>query len=80
MKALRLTLEDLVAGGSEEPEAPVPGSGVTGRLDGEIAERLGALSSELEALDPTLVGAVENARRKISYQIEQLEMNVRKAA
>jgi bacillithiol biosynthesis cysteine-adding enzyme BshC len=79
LKALGLTLEDLVAGRAEEPEAPVPGTGVTGRLDGEIAERLGALSRELEAIDPTLVGAVENARRKISYQIEQLEMKVRKA-
>jgi chromosome segregation ATPase len=49
-------------------------------LDREVAEKLAELSRELEALDPTLVGAVENARRKISYQIEQLEMKIRKAS
>ncbi|MFN2387813.1 MAG: bacillithiol biosynthesis BshC [Thermoanaerobaculia bacterium] len=80
MKALGLTLEELAAGRSEAPGESVPGSAVIGSLDGEIAERLAALSRELQALDPTLIGAVENARRKISYQIEQLETKVRKAA
>lgn len=80
MKALGVSLEDLFQGRSGEPAAPVPGAAVIGSLDREIAAKLLLLSHELEALDPTLTGAVENARRKISYQLEQLEMKMRKAA
>lgn len=51
---------------------------------GEVARRLDAemesLGPALEEVDPTLAGALETARRKATYQIEQLAERVRKAA
>ena len=51
---------------------------------GEVALRLdlemASLGPSLEELDPTLAGALETARRKATYQIEQLGERVRKAA
>lgn len=49
---------------------------VARRLDGE----LDSLGPTLEKVDPTLAGALETARRKATYQIEQLAERVRKAA
>jgi bacillithiol biosynthesis cysteine-adding enzyme BshC len=52
------------------------------RLD-EIARRLEsdltALAPEVESVDPTLAGALETARRKATYQLEQLGERMRKA-
>jgi hypothetical protein len=43
-------------------------------------EDLAALEPGLKTLDATLTGALETARRKIAYQIEQLVERIRKAA
>ena len=52
------------------------------RVD-EIARRLDAelalLSPDVEKLDPTLAGSLETARRKATYQLEQLGERMRKA-
>jgi bacillithiol synthase len=45
------------------------------RLDAELA----ALAPEVETIDPTLSGALETARRKATYQLEQLAERMRKA-
>ncbi|MDQ5856700.1 MAG: bacillithiol biosynthesis cysteine-adding enzyme BshC, partial [Acidobacteriota bacterium] len=51
---------------------------------GEVARRLDlemeSLGPSLDGVDPTLAGALETARRKATYQIEQLALRVRKAA
>jgi uncharacterized protein YllA (UPF0747 family) len=45
------------------------------RLDAELA----AFAPEVEGIDPTLSGALETARRKATYQLEQLAERMRKA-
>lgn len=45
------------------------------RLDGELT----ALAPDVESIDPTLAGALETARRKATYQLEQLGERMRKA-
>jgi uncharacterized protein YllA (UPF0747 family) len=40
---------------------------------------LSGLTARLRTLDPSLSGALENARRKIAYQFEQLAERARKA-
>jgi bacillithiol synthase len=49
----------------------------------EIARKmesdLAALAPEIESLDPTLAGSLETARRKATYQLEQLGERMRKA-
>lgn len=46
----------------------------------EMEQNLTSLELELRALDPTLVGALETARTKVTYQITQLGQRIRKAA
>jgi bacillithiol biosynthesis cysteine-adding enzyme BshC len=48
---------------------------VARRLDAELA----AFAPEVEGIDPTLSGALETARRKATYQLEQLAERMRKA-
>ena len=50
------------------------------RIGSEIEAKLAALEPGLEAIDPTLSGALETAGRKVAYQIEQLALRIRKAA
>src|SRR6185503_18562355 len=45
------------------------------RLDAELA----TLAPDVEKLDPTLAGSLETARRKATYQLEQLGERMRKA-
>ena len=49
-------------------------------LASEVETKMAALESGLRNLDPSLAGALETARRKVSYQIEQLGERIRKAA
>jgi hypothetical protein len=42
--------------------------------------RLAELEEGLKALDPTLSGALETTRRKVAYQLTQLEEKIKKAA
>jgi bacillithiol synthase len=50
------------------------------RLGSEMEAKLAALEPGLKAIDQTLSGALETARRKVAYQIEQLALRIRKAA
>lgn len=79
-RALGLSLEEVFRGDGADRSAPVPAAEALGRIDRETGARLLELTPELRSLDPTLLGALENARRKISYQLEQLEAKMRKAA
>lgn len=80
MKALGMSVEDVFCARLEQPAGVVPGLSALEKFHQDVVGRLTALGSELESLDPTLLGALENARRKISYQLEQLEERMRKAA
>ncbi|HEY6066872.1 MAG TPA: bacillithiol biosynthesis BshC [Thermoanaerobaculia bacterium] len=58
----------------------VPGAPELAR-GAEAAERsLAELEPSLTALDPTLAGALENTRKKVAYQFEQLAEKMKKAA
>ncbi len=78
-EALGVAPEDLLA----EPPVAAPHLPQADRL-GEIARAadadLGALEPGLKDLDPTLAGALETTRRKVAYQIAQLEEKMKKAA
>jgi bacillithiol biosynthesis cysteine-adding enzyme BshC len=50
------------------------------RITAEVQKELGSLEPRLRETDPTLVGALETAGRKIAYQVEQLAERTRKAA
>jgi uncharacterized protein YllA (UPF0747 family) len=49
-------------------------------IAGRLASELDSLGSALAEVDSTLAGALETAKRKATYQIEQLAERVRKAA
>jgi bacillithiol synthase len=79
--ALGIRDEDLLDPRAGSGDAtPVPQADrideVARRLDGEME----SLGPSLGGVDPTLAGALETARRKATYQIEQLALRVRKAA
>jgi bacillithiol biosynthesis cysteine-adding enzyme BshC len=80
-QALGIADEDLLAPRAAAREAAVVPEAdrvveIARRLDAEMA----TLAPEVQALDPTLAGALETARRKATYQLEQLGERMRKAA
>jgi uncharacterized protein YllA (UPF0747 family) len=77
---LRIPDEDLLQPPSAESAAPVPEADAVTRLAETTSRELTALGPGLEGLDPTLSGALENATKKIVYQLEQLAERTRKAA
>jgi uncharacterized protein YllA (UPF0747 family) len=73
--------EDLIAAAAAGPSAakePAPAGLDAPARDADAA--LAALEPELAAIDPTLSGALDTARKKIAYQFEQLAEKARKAA
>lgn len=78
--ALSIADEDLLDPRAGTPESTPPQASqieeVARKLDGELE----SLGPSLAEVDPTLAGALETARRKATYQIEQLAERVRKAA
>jgi hypothetical protein len=73
--------EDLVDAVAAEPsrsEEPAPAGIDEPARDADAA--LAALAPALTAIDPTLAGALDTARKKIAYQFEQLAEKARKAA
>ena len=50
------------------------------RTTDEVQTGLASLDPGLSQLDPTLSGALENARKKVSHQLDQLMERIRKAA
>lgn len=80
-QALGVADEDLLTPGAAKGEGPaVPQADrveeIARRLEAELSE----LAPEVAGLDPTLAGALETARRKATYQLEQLAERMRKAA
>ena len=77
---LGLSEEDLLSALTDPESQAVPEAGAVARLAQAIEKDLGALAAPLEALDGSLSGALDTAKRKIAYQFEQLSERVRKAA
>lgn len=79
--ALGIADEDLLdpAAGTAE-SAPVAEARRVEEIAGRLASELESLGPTLGEVDPTLAGALETAKRKATYQIEQLALRVRKAA
>jgi uncharacterized protein YllA (UPF0747 family) len=80
IEQLQVAEEDLLQPFAETPAAAVPQADAVARLGQETDASLSGLSAELERLDPTLAGALENAAKKIAHQFEQLADRARKAA
>ncbi|MDQ5858747.1 MAG: bacillithiol biosynthesis cysteine-adding enzyme BshC [Acidobacteriota bacterium] len=79
--ALGIADEDLLdprAGSGES--TPVPQVERIGEVAHRLDDEMDSLGPSLEEIDSTLAGALETARRKATYQIEQLAERVRKAA
>ena len=66
--------------GMEPLPAAVPQADALASLGAATEKSLAGLSAELERLDPTLTGALDNASKKIAHQFEQLADRARKAA
>lgn len=79
-EALGLSLEDLFSPPEEKAADPVPALAEIEGIGRALEEGLSSLAPRLMELDPTLAGAVENSRKKIAYQLEQLSERTRKAA
>jgi bacillithiol synthase len=77
---LQIPDEDLLQSAADTPAAAVPQADALVRLGQSTEASLAGLSAELERLDPTLTGALENASKKIAHQFEQLADRARKAA
>jgi bacillithiol biosynthesis cysteine-adding enzyme BshC len=80
-EALGMAPEDVFEGGAAPPPAAAPPEvDRLGAIARQTEEALASLDPGLNELDSTLSGALETARRKVAYQIEQLVERVRKAA
>ncbi len=77
---LRVADEDLLVAFTEALPAAVPQADALGALGAATEKSLAGLGAELEKLDPSLLGALENASKKIAHQFEQLADRARKAA
>jgi bacillithiol synthase len=72
--------EDLLAAAEAEPSADEPAPAGLDEPARQTDASLAALEPALTAIDATLAGALETARKKIAYQFEQLAEKARKAA
>jgi uncharacterized protein YllA (UPF0747 family) len=80
LDALGIPNEALLLPSAASAPVEVPAAADLARK-AEAAERsLADLEPSLAALDPTLVGALENTRKKVAYQFEQLGEKMKKAA
>lgn len=80
-KALGVADADLLTPGAARATAgPVPQAERVAEIARRLDAELTAVGSEVGEIDPTLTGALETARRKAAYQLEQLGERVRKAA
>jgi bacillithiol biosynthesis cysteine-adding enzyme BshC len=80
MEALGVTRENLLAPAAGAAPIDIPAAHDLQRGSDEAIRTLAALEPELQALDPTLLGALENTRKKVAYQFEQLGEKMKKAA
>lgn len=77
--ALGLSDEDLFSSERGKASEEVPGLAEINEIRRTLEEALSGLTPRLAQLDATLAGAVENSRKKIAYQLEQLSERARKA-
>ncbi|HEY4230893.1 MAG TPA: bacillithiol biosynthesis BshC [Thermoanaerobaculia bacterium] len=77
---LQVADEDLLVTLTETLPVAVPQADTLGALGAATEKSLAGLGAELERLDPSLLGALENASKKIAHQFEQLADRARKAA
>lgn len=80
-QALGVSDEDLLTPGAVKGAASrVPQAEEVDQVARRLESELSSLTARVAELDPSLAGALETARRKATYQIEQLAERVRKAA
>jgi bacillithiol biosynthesis cysteine-adding enzyme BshC len=80
-RALGVADEELLTpGAAAGTSASVPQADRMEEIARRLESELTALAPDVERLDPTLAGALETARRKATYQLEQLGERMRKAA
>jgi uncharacterized protein YllA (UPF0747 family) len=77
---LQIPDQDLLVPFTETLPEAVPQADAVASLGAATEKSLSGLAAELERLDPSLVGALENAGKKIAHQFEQLADRARKAA
>ena len=79
-QALQIPDEDLLtAGATSRTRVSLPQADRVDEIARKLDSELAALAPEVEGVDPTLAGALETARRKATYQVEQLGERMRKA-
>jgi bacillithiol biosynthesis cysteine-adding enzyme BshC len=79
-EALGIAPEDLLRP-LPPPEPPaIPEVDRLRRTTDEVQLELSSLDDGLKRLDPTLSGALDNARKKVAHQLDQLMERIRKAA
>ena len=79
-EALGIEASQLLQPPGPSPAPPTPEVETLSRITGNLQKELDSLEPRLRETDPTLVGALETAGRKIAYQVEQLVERIRKAA
>jgi bacillithiol biosynthesis cysteine-adding enzyme BshC len=79
-QALGIPEEDLLTpGAASRAPASLPQADRVDEIARRLESDLTALAPDVESVDPTLAGALETARRKATYQLEQLGERMRKA-
>ena len=78
--ALGVPEDALLLPAAESAPVNVPGAPDLARSAEGADRSLAELAPSLSALDPTLAGALENTRKKVAYQFEQLAEKMKKAA
>jgi bacillithiol biosynthesis cysteine-adding enzyme BshC len=80
-QALGVADADLLTPGAAKGDAPVVAEAEqVAEIGRRLETELSTVAPEVSRLDPTLAGALETARRKATYQLEQLAERIRKAA
>jgi uncharacterized protein YllA (UPF0747 family) len=79
-EALELPDEALLSPGQIPAASDPPESAELDRIVRTLEKETAELEPGVKQLDPTLVGALENARRKAAHQLEQLRERIRKAS
>jgi bacillithiol synthase len=80
-EALRIADEDLLTPGAvQDAGGPVPQADEVAEIARRLDRELSSHGPSIAELDPSLAGALETARRKATYQLEQLAERIRKAA
>jgi bacillithiol biosynthesis cysteine-adding enzyme BshC len=80
-QALGVADEDLLTPDAAKGDAPVVAEAErVAEIGRRLEAELSTVAPQVSRLDPTLAGALETARRKATYQLEQLAERIRKAA